>query len=461
MFHKIATFTLTKDNVISFLNKPKKLDIFLDIEIPYSETEVQVLNKEFQRIVTASKLATLNTNGDSPNFDLEAEINEHPNDLYVKCFAIKCNEMNDNGDYFSREELKKAVATFIGVPAFTNHDNKKVENARGKVIYAWWDEERDGISIIARIDAEAFPPLARAIKQKIITGTSMGASVQLSLCSVCHNSATNPNEYCSHIREKKTREVSAKNVKCEYHKNGSEEKCPLCECKKGETHTFNITTKAFEHNYGVKFIENSFVVNPACHSCGVTEIIDTTAFLKKVSFITETLPLLLKEAVQSSDGFVKNSGTNELKHLNEALDKITTVSKSMLEQRHQIDLEFLTDLTKVLSDLQSVTDELTQQGYGRLNSPGNTQNQGQNPQEQVSTAPNQQVTHSVQPTQTSSDNKVNSGTSGVGSFTSPTASTRKILQKLSNNRSLINKIATVFFDKNKKITIPFSLNKGF
>jgi hypothetical protein len=143
--------------------------------------------KEAEQTVEAKIIDSDNT-----EFDLEAEIKQHPDSLFVKCFAIEADEPNDNGDFFSREELKKSTPSFVGVPVFTNHANNDVNQARGKVVHSWWDDERNGIVIIARVDAAAYPQLARGIKEKYIIGTSMGCQVQYSLCSICHNYAETP-----------------------------------------------------------------------------------------------------------------------------------------------------------------------------------------------------------------------------------------------------------------------------
>jgi hypothetical protein len=353
----------------------------------------------------AHKSSSINVDGDNTEFDLEAEVREHPNSLYVKCFAIKADETNDNGDYFEKKELKKATPTFVGVPVFTNHNNNDVEEARGKVVHSWWDEDKNGIMIIARIDAEAYPKLARTIKEKITMATSMGAQVQFSICSICHNVASTPTDYCPCIKERKTRKISDKNVKCQYHKNGTEEECPKCGCKKGETKKFAVENiSAFEYNYGVKFIENSFVVNPACHDCGVTEVIDTQEFIKKVAYISAKLPALLKAAAShnvmcTDKACIKLAGQKEIDQLNQALDLMTSVAQSMLKQKDQLDLEFLSDLVEVVADLQTVTDELMQQGYGRLQSPPET--------------PGEETTPSTTPTSTPSPAGQNSGIPGL------------------------------------------------
>lgn len=462
MHTKIAQFRLIN---MKLLNTPEHYPIFVD-------KDLQADSDEFEstlRICTASqKAAESPKDGDNTRFDLEAEIRAHPKSLFVKCFAIKADEMNDNGDYFAYDQLKEATSTFVGVPVFTNHNNGDAEAARGKVVYSWWDDDRKGIMIIARVDAEAYPQLARGIKEEYIMGTSMGCQVKYSLCSICHNKAETPDQYCEHIRERKTRQITAKKVKCQYHKLGDEEQCPLCGSKKGETKTFDVDQKAFEYNYGIRFIENSFVVNPACRDCGVTEVIDSQAFLSKVADITERLPRLLKAASEKNimctdQGCVHLAGQKEIEDLNEALDKITSVSQSMLQQKDQLDLEFLSDLVKVLADLQSVTDELTQQGYGRLQSPGEAPQEAAQGQALTGQPPGAAPTP-MNPTP-GGGSKIESGQAGsVGTVTGPAASLSRHLRLEKLARDLIRRtraldLSGVRLAKQKLLDLSLRLDK--
>lgn len=322
-----------------------------------------------------------------------------------------------------------------------------------------------------------------------VSNTSMGCQVQYSICSVCHNYAETPDQYCSCIRERKTRMVQAKNQLCKYHERGDESECPICGSKKSEKKKYAVSTKVFEYNYGIKFIENSFVVNPACPTCGVTEIIDPQKFRTKVAAIQKVLPRLLKTAGEHSvsctdhsceiidihkfhakvvsiekvlpellkaarvhpltctdHSCIKIGGQQELDSLNQALDMLSSVSQSMLTQKEQIDLEFLSDLVSVLADLQTVTDELTEQGYGRLQSPGQPPIPGENPEEIQQGAP--EVTNAAEPLKPTpgGGSKVRSGPAGqVGNVTGPLASTRKIN---------LEKVAKDIIRKGKTIKMP-------
>lgn len=857
MHIKRAQFVLTEPKL---LNTPTRYSFFKDQGVKGDKT---AYNEILMRLAS-NKEADMETDSDATHFDLEAEVRSHPDSLFVKCFAIKADEMNDNGDYFGYTELKAATGTFVGVPIFTNHNNSDAEAARGKVVHSWWDDDRNGIMIIARVDAEAYPQLARGIKEDYIVGcfppdapvlisdgteknicdiedgdivisgkglprkvlgtrhraydhpllsiktegidqplvmtayhnvmvyrlpeicacgcgeflpqrkdarltrqafnrifkqghntrgqkveheyvqkipahelkindllieprawkfgtkqgtikereaflmglflaegsyekrdgvrhsvifnfgfteaetlakktaellehvfvghrnkptiqvypdasqsrvcmygkdvadwfftrcgeysdqkrldiesafcqpkevlaslvagyiegdgwnvknrtyglttaspklasqfrailsnlgvrtryrvrkcngwgykpvheitfgistvkdihrrllykkadhrifdsaawhslddvilrrvksisevpykgivydleieedhtycvnhvavsnTSMGCQVKYSLCSICHNKAETPDQYCEHIRERKTRPITAKKQKCAYHKHGDEDECPICGSKKGETKTFDVDTKAFEYNYGIKFIENSFVVNPACSDCGVTEVIDPQDFLAKVADIAERLPKLLKVAAETDvmcddKKCIKLAGQQEIQQLQDALDSITSVSQSMLQQKDQLDLEFLSDLVKVLADLQTVTDELTQQGYGRLQSPA--QAPGQQP---APGAEGTETTHSVAPQP--APGKIQNGPAGqVGTITAPQANKKRLnLEKASSQllrkqkglnlqadldraKQRLLELGFCTKSKKKRITLPFQL----
>lgn len=496
MFEKRAYFKLIE---IEALNKPVLSSILQDQQLLLRDG---VFKETIEAIKTAAHKASKEVQGipsQKSGFDLEAEIRDHPDSLFVKCFAIKADEMNDNGDWFSREELIKATATFVGVPVFTNHQNSDINQARGKVVHSWWDDPRNGIMIIARVDAAAYPQLARGIKEDYVAGTSMGCSVQYSLCSICHNFATNPADYCAHIKERKTRKFSGK-AKCIYKKNGpKDQECPICASVKDINKDASLVysdQSIFEHNYGIKFIENSFVVNPACHSCGVTEVIDPSQFLAKVANLTEQLPILIKAAqnvpiicdenkcvhlfnesqtqsivnalsyLQKGSDYVKQlcltqfekfAGQEQINQLNQALDLMTSVSQDMLMQKQQIDLEFLSDLVKVLADLQKVTDELTEQGYGRLPSP--TKDQETTPGAALATQPPAQTPQQPAPA-TATTGRVQTGTAGAaGTVTAPTAKKKLDLQKTSLKLAQKNRNVTPPSQFPKKIDFKLQLNK--
>jgi hypothetical protein len=89
------------------------------------------------------------------DFDIikEMKSRDGANLLWVRARAIDANVVNTNGDYFSEEELLKeaeyqgkmmpAYKTFEGVPIYTNHQNDKIEEAKGMVVYSEWETISD------------------------------------------------------------------------------------------------------------------------------------------------------------------------------------------------------------------------------------------------------------------------------------------------------------------------------
>ena len=281
---------------------------------------------------------------------IEAEIKKHPTALFFRSKAIKANEANSNGDYFSEEELLKSHKSFEGVPFFTNHDNQNVENARGKVIFAEWIPEEKAVYTISFVDREAYPHICRSIEQEYITGVSMGCSVEYSVCNICQNKAEKTEDYCSHIKDKKGRTFSgkARNVVT------------------GETKEFT-KEPVFEYNFGIKFIELSAVVDPACPSCRIQGLIKNDEIVKKVANLQNTLYMFKSAAIE------KCAGQEEIQQLNDVLKTLEGISIKLIQNRQQIEVEFASDLVGILSELQTFVDELVGAGYS------NAQSQGQPP----------------------------------------------------------------------------------
>lgn len=142
-----------------------------------------------------------------------------------------CRGANDNGDFFSEEELKKSYKSFIGKAAFVDHQNENVENARGIIVDAIWNDRGKFVELLKAVDKKAYPELARGIELGYITDTSMGCRCGKSLCSICGNEAVTEDDFCDHIL---------------YYKGSTYNGLPV-----------------FEDNRDVEFFEDSFVTQGA------------------------------------------------------------------------------------------------------------------------------------------------------------------------------------------------------
>lgn len=179
--------------------------------------------------------------------------------LYVRCRAIS-SRVNKNNDGWPSEELMKAADSFVGRPIFVDHNNDNPRRTRGVIVESQVHVEDDEkvsafdeyyasapdnhkpptwIELLMEVDAKTYPKLATAIEKGDIDAVSMGANIDLSICSVCANEATSPDQYCNHIQQKGiTFEIEGAN---------------------GE----RVRKKAYEDCYGIVFFEESFVFDPA------------------------------------------------------------------------------------------------------------------------------------------------------------------------------------------------------
>lgn len=202
------------------------------------------------------------------DFDIVKEMKSRQgaNLLWVRARAIDADVVNSNGDYFSEEELLKkteyqgkkvpAYKTFEGVPIYTNHQNDKVEDAKGMVVYAEWDDEEKCVYCVFFVDEDAYPDIARGIRQGYIHDVSMGCVVTEGVCSICGNKATTEKDYCSCLKQ----------YKGKMHPSGK---------------------RAFEYNYGIKFIELSCVGDGAFELCEINEIYDHEEILDKAKNVVK------------------------------------------------------------------------------------------------------------------------------------------------------------------------------
>lgn len=142
-----------------------------------------------------------------------------------------CRGANDNGDFFSEEELKKCYKSFIGKSVFVDHQNENVEAARGIIVDAVWNDRGKFVELLKAVDKKAYPELARGIEMSYITDTSMGCRCGSSICSICGNKAVTEDDFCDHIL---------------YYKGSTYNGLPV-----------------FEDNRDVEFFEDSFVTQGA------------------------------------------------------------------------------------------------------------------------------------------------------------------------------------------------------
>ena len=286
----------------------------------------------------------------------------------------------------------------------------------------------------------------------IVEGVAVrNCSVEYSICSVCHNRAATADQYCTHVKENKNRKYSGK-MECKYHKSKTEkdETCPLCGSTKKEAKTLNHDNqKVYEHNYGIRFIENSFVVNPACHDCGVRCVLHVPEVQKKVASLSKAVDNLIKyssdpEFVEKNiDKLEKIGGVKELESLKDSMNEMETVVQSMLKQKENVSMQYVSDLVKAMADVQGIFDELNEMGYGALPSPAITSDMGTDGITEGVTEPfPAPVPPPAQPVM-ESGNSTREDLGGLGSMTKPKTSNKKIKDFPAENSNLLKKVSSL------------------
>jgi len=215
-----------------------------------------------------------------------------PIDEFYKFFDKYAKVMrgpNDNGDFFSHEELVKRYKTFIGKSCFVDHDNENVERARGIILDAVYNNKGKFVELLKAVDKKAYPELARGIELGYITDTSMGCRCGHSLCSICNNKAVTEDDFCEHVANYK----------------GS---------------TFN-GLPVFEDNRDVEFFEDSFVTSGADRYAKIMEKVANVQQQKQIiiakpnDVYNELMKKISSEVNQRSyDGRV-NTLADKLKNL--------------------------------------------------------------------------------------------------------------------------------------------------
>ncbi|MGH7974733.1 MAG: hypothetical protein ACREBR_04360 [bacterium] len=166
---------------------------------------------------------------------------------------------NGNKDYFSRKELEAAYETFVGRNIFLDHNSESSLYSIGKIIDALpIDDKETGefyIELVGKIDRTLHPEICRKIETGELNSTSMGCSVDESICSICakvlHSDA---DDKCEHLGMNLGKEFPAETDFPEYN------------IKRGDL------IPAFSINKGIVFNEDSIVGVPA----------DPTAVIKTV-----------------------------------------------------------------------------------------------------------------------------------------------------------------------------------
>lgn len=134
----------------------------------------------------------------------EIERNPEPGMVYFYDRAMGAGEVygaNNNGDWFSREDLIKCHPSFEKeAHMFRHHQNKDPNNAIGSILGAAYNYPLDTVDLILKAPLNKVAAEVQAYEGGNIIQTSMGAKVAHDECSICGNKARTRMEYCNDLR---------------------------------------------------------------------------------------------------------------------------------------------------------------------------------------------------------------------------------------------------------------------
>ena len=285
-----------------------------------------------------------------------------PDFLYLWVRIVSAGEFygsNKNADYFPQQELIEYFETFNEAHPFKNHENKKIENAIGKIITVRWNPIMKCVELLKAIDKKRAPEIARGYLKGYLSDVSMGCKVPYTVCSICGNKARKQSEFCDHVK---------------YHRN----------------QLLGNGERVYEINYKPRFHDSSTVLNGAERVAKAFFIIDTppensivTSFRKaastgntthfipvssyemeKVAEYQNSLHPLLKEAKEwSQQGQLKTASSSPMmrkiaeleKELTGKLLNIVSQPDPKTEETHNQMLEIIKFLTEKRMDEDSIT----------------------------------------------------------------------------------------------------------
>jgi hypothetical protein len=128
--------------------------------------------------------------------------------LYAAVSGLHWDVANDNGDYFSKDELLKfrddgryTYETWIGRPNCVDHNLNIIVGSILDVVPVF---EENSIDMLVEVESGKYhlagKDLTEMIRTGKQTGVSMGVIVQWSECSKCGNIAHTEKEWCDDLR---------------------------------------------------------------------------------------------------------------------------------------------------------------------------------------------------------------------------------------------------------------------
>lgn len=132
----------------------------------------------------------------------EIQSSPDPSMVYLYDRALGAGEIygpNNNGDFFSKSDLKSHHDSFVKSARLYRHHKSNGPNI-GDVMASAYNEKLDTVDLIIRAPLEKVASDVEKLDNGFILATSMGARLKYDVCSYCGNRASRRSLYCPHLK---------------------------------------------------------------------------------------------------------------------------------------------------------------------------------------------------------------------------------------------------------------------
>ena len=324
----LAGYLDTDGCIVNKINQNTRGNHFGGFQI--SSSNIGLLEDAQQLLISLGFISRISTFARTPSKNSVVNVDTIENTLAIgsNVSSVFSNSIKYSNSPFGSAEIKagKSFITYIDESPFMACPVKSIE--------------------IKEFQEPVYDLTVEGDESYIADGIAIhNCSVEYSVCNICGNKAEKTDDYCDHIKNRKGRTFSGK----------------VKNVVTGEIKEFK-NQSVFEYNYGIKFIELSAVVDPACATCHIKGIFNNTDYLSKLAGVQNSLYMIKTAALQ------KEASQEEVTQLEEVLGTLESIAVNLIQNRQQVEVEFASDLVSILSDLQKFVDELVGAGYGNVQS---------------------------------------------------------------------------------------------
>jgi hypothetical protein len=127
-----------------------------------------------------------------------------PDSTYVNAIFLGSGEhwgCNNNGDWFSEDDLKRRHSTFVThAKHYKHHANDDPMNSYGEVVESFYNPDMHRVEGIIKIINKKSPDMIYRVNRGEQVPLSMACKVLHDVCSICRHISKTMDDYCDHLK---------------------------------------------------------------------------------------------------------------------------------------------------------------------------------------------------------------------------------------------------------------------